>query len=343
MNYSELMNIVNKMQLKTVYLFTGEEEYLMKKSIDMIKDKYIESSFETLNYIQIDEKNGDFEAILNASETLPFMSPKKLVVVKDIEKMIENENSDFDKKLSKYIEGLDSYLILIIIDKRNTLKKTTSLYKKIKNMDGIVEFSSLKGNSINSWIEDIAGEKNKKISSSTINYFLKQSTYLDYGSEKNLYDLENEFKKILSFSSKEEITREDIDMVLIRTLDTNIFNLLNSISEKNSDEALKIFNEMYSSNEPIQKILFMIIRHLRLFLMYKFYKKKGYNENDIRTKMKISPYEFKKIVSGSGHFNEDSLKILLEIILKIDEKQKTSFQDEKLALEILLIKICHTI
>lgn len=341
MDYNKFINIVNKMDLKGVYLFTGEEEYLMNKSMDMIKVKYIESSFETLNYIQIDEKGGDFEAILNACETLPFMSPKKLVVIKDIEKIMENESDDFDKKLSKYIEEIDNYLILLIVDKRNTLKKTTSLYRKIKKMDGVVEFGNLRGKDINLWVKNIAKEKNKDISNSTISYFLKQSTYLEYGSQKNLHDLENEFQKILSFSLGKDIMMEDIDMVLVKTLDTNIFNLLNYISEKKVEESLKVFHEMYRSNEPVQKIMFMIIRQFRLYLMYKIYKKKGYSENNIGSKMKISPYEFKNISRGSGLFNEDNLKNILEIILKLDEKQKTSFQDEKLALEILVIKICN--
>lgn len=341
MNYSDFIKVIKEEKLESVYLFTGEEEYLMRKVVGILKEKYINPSFESLNYVTIDSKEADFSSILNACETLPFMGEKKIVIVNDIESIIENDSDDLSKKLSKYIEQLDSYLLLILIDKRNKLKKTTSIYKKVKKLNRVVEFSNLKGRDINLWVENTAKRKGKKIDSSNISYFLNKSTYSNYGSSKTLYDLENEFLKVVSYSQGAEITKEDIDMVLVKTLDNNIFDLLKNIADKNGDEALKTFHEIHISKEPVQKVLYMIIRHLRLLLMYKFYKQKGYTENETRSKMKISPYEFKNISYQSKGFTQKRLAIALNEILDLDVKQKTSSQDEKLALEILIVKLCN--
>lgn len=334
------MGKIKKDDIDSLYLFTGEEEYLMKEALEKLKIKYINPSFETLNYVNIDEKLSDFETILNACETLPFMGDKKIVVVNDIEKIIENDNDDLSKKLSKYIETLDRNVLLILMDKRNSLKKTTSIYKKAKKLDLVVEFDNLKGRDISFWIENIAREKNKTISSSNINYFLNKSSYSKYGSEKNLYHIENEFLKVIAYSEGHEISKENIDVVLIKTMDSNIFDLLKHISNGNRDQALQIFGEIHSAKEPIQRVLFMIIRHLRLLLMYKLYRKKGYSEVETRSKMKISPYEFKNIAGQSNGFTEERLIRALDDILELDVKQKTSSLDDKLALEILIVKLC---
>lgn len=341
MKYSELINKIKKDNISSVYLFTGEEEYLMRQALGRLRLKYINPSFETLNYITIDEKLSDFETIVNACETLPFMGEKKIVVVNDIEKMIENENDDLSKKLSKYIETLHTHVILILIDKRNSLKKTTSLYKKLKKLDLVVEFENLKGKDISSWVENTVQLKNKSISSSNINYFLNKSSYTKYGSDKNLYDIENELLKVIAYSEEDEISKENIDMVLIKTMDSNIFDLLKYISNRDSDHALEIFNQIHSSKEPVQKVLFMIIRHLKLLLMYKLYRKKGYSGEEARSKMKISPYEFKNIMGQSHGFTEDRLVRALDEMLELDVKQKTSSIDDKLALEILIVKLCQ--
>ncbi|HAE91727.1 MAG TPA: DNA polymerase III subunit delta, partial [Tissierella sp.] len=84
MNYSEFMKSINKESLLSVYLFVGAEEYLMNEAIESLKERYIDESLEALNYMIIDGKEMKFDNILNACETLPFMSSKKLVVIKDI-------------------------------------------------------------------------------------------------------------------------------------------------------------------------------------------------------------------------------------------------------------------
>lgn len=96
---------------------------------------------------------------------------------------------------------------------------------------------------------------------------------------------------------------------------------------------------MYISNEPVQKILFMISRQLRLLLGYRLYKDKGYSEAQIQEKLQIKAFEFKKISSQSRNFTEGQLTNALNHILETDIKQKTSSFDEKLALEMLIINL----
>ncbi|CAK7070583.1 DNA polymerase III subunit delta [Tissierella sp.] len=343
MNYSELINSIKKDNLFPVYFFTGVEEYLMNEAIENLKNKFIDSSFEALNYVVVDGKEIKFDNILNACETLPFMSSKKIVIVRDISEVMENETNDIDGIMSSYIEKLDNYLCLIIMDRSNNLKKTSKLYKTINKLGGVVEFSKLKGKDLNIWLENKLRKYNKNISNVNLNYFIGESAYSDYNSTKTLYDLENELLKVINYSSSKEIMKEDIDIVLTKTLDTNIFNLLASINKKDSDSALKIFNEMHISNEPVQRILVMIIRQLRLMLGYKLYREKGYSEGETQEKLQIKPYEFKKISKESYNFTEEQLKVSLNYILELDIKQKTSSHDEKLALEMLIINLVYSI
>lgn len=339
MNYKELINDINNNKLNTVYLFTGIEKYLIDKTIDMLREKYIDKSFETLNYVVLDGKDIDFDNILDACETLPFMAEKKLVIIKDINEVMENKGTDFDKRLGEYISKLDHYLTLIIIDKSNSLNKTSNIYKAVKKLGGVVEFNKLKGRDLNAWVEKKFKEYNKNISYGNISYFIQSSSYSTYNSLNTLYDLENEILKIVNYTQEKEISKEDIDLVLSRTLDTNIFNLLSYLNRRDSEAALRTFNELYISNEPVQRILAMIIRQIRLMLSYKLYRERGDTEGSIQKKLQIKDYEFKRISKASSSFSKEYLLQALELILRLDIKQKTSSQDEKLALEMLIIQL----
>lgn len=339
MNYKELINDINNNKLNTVYLFTGIEKYLIDKTIDMLREKYIDKSFETLNYVVLDGKDIDFDNILDACETLPFMAEKKLVIIKNINEVMENKGTDFDKRLGEYISKLDHYLTLIIIDKSNSLNKTSNIYKAVKKLGGVVEFNKLKGRDLNAWVEKKFKEYNKNISYGNISYFIQSSSYSTYNSLNTLYDLENEILKIVNYTQEKEISKEDIDLVLSRTLDTNIFNLLSYLNRRDSEAALRTFNELYISNEPVQRILAMIIRQIRLILSYKLYRERGDTEGSIQKKLQIKDYEFKRISKESSSFSKEYLLQALELILRLDIKQKTSSQDEKLALEMLIIQL----
>lgn len=339
MNYKEFLNGVKNNTIDSSYLFYGEEEYLINECIGILKNSFIDKSFEELNIANIDGREANFDKLMNACETLPFMSEKKIVLLNDINIFFEREESAAGLDIYKYLDTLGSHVCLILIDNLGELKKTSKLYKFYNKRNRAVEFLKLRGKDLNLWIEDKLSKYNKKISLSNINYFIQRSTYLSRNINSNLYYLENEIIKTISFSKRDEVTKEDIDLVLAKSLDSNIFDLLSAVNKGDVDSSLSIFNEIYLSNEPIQKILFMITRQIRLILSYNIYKQKGYGERDIQEKLQIKPYEFSKISSQSKSFKIDELEKSLNSVLAVDKKVKTTSSNDKIEMEILLVSL----
>lgn len=341
LNYKDFINEINKDILKPAYIFIGQEEYLMNDSINRLKKKY-KNSFEEMNFINIEGKDGDLDILINACETLPFMSDKKIVILKDVKMFLDNLDKDDEKEFYKYIDTLEDFLCLIFMDDSNSIKKNMKIYRHLNKKKAAVDFSKFLGRDLNKWVESILKRHNKKMSFSNINYFIERSSYRSRDVDLNLYDLENELLKIIDYSKDINIDKEDIDTILIRTIDTNIFEMLEAISRHDSSTAIKSFNEMYMSNEPVQRILYMITRQMRLILNYKLYSKKGYNRPMIQEKLKIrTSFEFGKISSQASQWTIERLKDIMDEILDIDIKIKTTSSDDKLLLEILLVKLCN--
>lgn len=341
MNYSEYLNLIKNGNLNSSYLFTGREEYLMNDLIERIKNKYIDDSFETLNFTILEGKNETLDNLINACETLPFMSEKKVVVLKDISFFIDKEDKNFEIDFYKHLDNLGEFLCLIIVDNDGVIRKNSKIYKYFNKKQQAIDLVRLEGRELNSWIQDILVTYNRKMNISNINYFIQQSSYLNRNTDQNLYDLENELLKVVNYSDSEEITKETIELVMIKSINTTIFQLLDAIASGNSNLALNAFNDLYILNEPIQKILFMVIRQMRLLLGFKLYERKGYNQREIQSKLQIKPYEAGKISNQSKRFSVKTLENTLEELQAVDKKLKTTSINDKLAMEMLIINICY--
>lgn len=340
MNYKDFKDLLRSEDINSTYLFMGDEDYLMNECIDLVKKKYVSEGMEVLNISELDGKTINFEDLMNSCETLPFMASRKIVVLNHMSMFFSNEQKD---EIYDYLDNLGSHLLLLMVDSSNDLKKTTKIYKYYNKKNRLVEFTKLNGKPLNTWLEKLAKKYKVKISPANINYFIQNSTYLSRNVVSSLYDLENEFIKLISYCNKGEIEKEDIDFVMVKSIDNNIFDLLGAISKGDVHSSISIFDKIYQLNEPVQKILFMITRQMRLMLGYNIYRQKGYSDGEIIEKLQIKPYEYQKISQQARSQSVKIQKEFLNLLLEIDKRLKTSQLDEKIQMEALLVRLCKGI
>lgn len=340
MDYNEFFKKIKQDNISSSYLFIGDEEYMMNLALDGLKKRFVDESFETLNFTRLEGKDNLLDDLINACETLPFMSNRKIVLLKDPAGFLLNINDNQVDRFYNYLDSLGDYLVLILLDNTSSIKKNSKLYRYFKKKDQVVEFTKLLNNDLIKMINSILDRNGKKMSNANINYFINNSSYRSRNLDLNLFDIENELLKIISFSKSQEISRDDIDKSLIKSIDTNIFELLHAINRHDAEAAISIFNDMYLANEPVQRIFYMITRQIRLLLGYKLYKVKEYYDSHIQKKLDLKDYEFKKIRSQSFNFEIDKLERIMEYLLDMDLRLKTISNQDKLEMEILLVKLC---
>ena len=342
MDYKSILTDIKNMELKSVYVFYGQENYLRDFVIKEIKKKYIDTSFETLNYIYLDGKEITVDDIINACETLPFMADRKFVIVEDGPYFTSGKSGNDDEKLSEYVQNLSQYTTLIFVVNDEKIDSRKKIIKNIKKVGSIVEFVKIKDSDLDKWITKIFKKYNKAISLKDVGYFIESCGYSEYNSTKTLYDVQNEVIKLCNYiGDRTDVNRKDVEKVISKSLQNNIFGLLDGIGQKKPSHSLSLFNEMLLDNEAPQKILFMIIKQLRLLYMAKLLEDKGYPKNNIISKLKVHPYAGKKIVDQSKNFNGDELKKILESSIKTDRDIKKGNIDIKLAIERLIIEFAQ--
>lgn len=330
MDYKEIY----KNELSGAYLFYGIEKLLIDNACDYIVKKYINNGMEIFNLTNFEGKDLDAKDIMSACETLPVMNEKRVIFVKDVAAFSENVSDEF----YDFLDNLADYVIIIFLDTNDNLNKVKKFYKYFSKRKRNVEFTQLKGRDIYKFVEGYITRKNKKIYNVDLSYLISKSSYGSRNVDISLYDLKNEIDKIIALTKTDTITREIIDSSLTENTDTNIFMFLDAMCERDTEKVLIEFRNLHSLNEPIQKILFMLTRQVRLLIIYKTLSFARYRESDIMSEMGVKKYEYSKIQRFSRNFKLEFLYDFYKMILEFDEKIKTSSGEDLILFEMLIVK-----
>lgn len=336
MDYRQLFEDIESGQWSGAYLFYGEEEYIKEQALARVLDVLIPKEVRDLNYEMMDGSEIESESIINACETLPFMSPRRLIVVKDFHIIDEKKgNQEEEKQILDYLKNINETTCLIFYC-RGDIDKRKSIYRHIKKTGKVFEFSRLNNRELNQWIVQTLGKNGKKMSRPCISYFIDRVG-------NNLENIYNEILKLIDYvGSNESIDIDAVDQVVTPSLEQSIFKLVDAIGEKRSGAALMLLKDLLYGGQNVPSVLAMVARQFRLIIQCKGYYEKGYSVNAIANKLGQPGFVIKKCIAQSRNFTMEQLKTGLSLCLDLDYGMKSGKTRDVTGLEMLIIKMCST-
>ncbi len=336
MSLDILKKQVKDEKLQNVYLFFGAEEYLKKYYINIITKLIVEDDNKDLNFISFEGKT-DPEAIISSCETLPMFSEHKLVVAKNTglfkaKKGSAAEDGEDKKntkdKLSEYMEKIPAYTCLIFVE--TEIDKRLKLVNAIKKNGLMVELDYQKPADLVKWVIKVFKSHNKNIDQMSASYIVENSEY-------SMTELLTEIEKLVNFlGDRTEIAMRDVELVCNKTIKSRIFDLTDAISEGNISKALTFLNDMAELREPMQKVLFMIIRQIRMVYRMKLLRQKGLRDDAAAKQLGLTPFVASKVMSVSRNLDISTLEKAMYYSLELDESIKTGKITDRIAIELLI-------
>lgn len=325
-------------KLKSVYLLYGEETFLLENCVKKIKTDFGEL-INGINYIKIDETN--IENIVSDISTPAFGFEKKLIIAKDTgilkkeAKKKESKNTIIQKKISEYIEeninSINDSVIIVFIEKE---ADKIELYKTIEKYGEICNFERLKPVQIIKRLKAICNAYKVNIDESTLNYLLEICG-------TSMQDLINEIRKLIEYAGEGgTITKNSIDLLAIKQIESVIFDLTDELGRKDISKAIETMNGLIYNKEPIQKILITLYNHFKKLYLLKLAIK--YNRN-LAESMNLKPNQLflvNKYKKQSDYFKEEELKTIMEELIKLDSNYKIGLIDISVGLESILCRYC---
>lgn len=331
---SQLENELKQGKLDSIYLLYGKETYLLENSLKKIKKLFGQLSY-GLNYIKIDDSN--INTLISEIQTPAFGFEKKLIVVSNIEllkKQTKKKNSnvqDLIEEIANYIkdnvEDIKEQCVLVFVEEE---ADKNALYKQIDEVGIVCNFEQQKLPEIIKRLKFIFNAYSVNIDNYTLNYFVECCG-------TNLQDLINEVQKLIEYAGKDgTIKVEDIDALCIKQFESVIFDLTDSLGQKNVAKALDVLRNLIYAKEPVQKILITLYNHIKKLYMVKLCER--YKE-DVLQNLKLKPNQtflVSKYKKQASYFKEQELENILLKFIKLDEDYKSGVVDINIGIESLI-------
>lgn len=210
MRYTDFFNSIKAAELSGAYLLCGEEEYILLCAIKAVKESY-GSDIGDMNIDIFDSAAAD--EIIGASETLPFMAEKRVIICNSIPSGTDAE------KLIGYFERIPSSSIILFCI-RGKCDARLSIYKRLNEKDRVIRFDYLDGMMAAKWAMKRAMELNCALSSSDAKFLVELC-----GCSCSV--LNNELNKLRAISGESGcINKAMISSTVTRNIESTAFVIL---------------------------------------------------------------------------------------------------------------------
>ena len=320
-----------------VFLFYGQEEYLMEKEIKKLKNELLDASFMSMSYKIFD--NPDFNTLMDCVQSAPLMFGNTLTIINIEKYLIGNKMSLDDKQIDSVnyaLSNLSDNVNIIFVCKiaRDENKKPDSrkkLYKTLSKYSQVREFAQYRSydKQLQSGILKMAKEKDLTISSDNVSFLIEQ-----LGVNLTLIDSELEKLKIAIHPNK-AINQDAIKKYC--TSSEDVFILADLIIQGNKNEILKQYDLLTEKRHPLE-IFSVLQSNFQRFVFVKNYEKKM-STKDIASKLKLHEFVVMKMQEKLRKISLDKLLKIRENLINAEYKLKTGQSaSSEILLELTLLR-----
>lgn len=329
----DLKQSLKNKDLGRLYIFHGEETFLLNYYLTQVKKQRLDPLTESFNFHRFNNETFSLDAFADAIDNYPMMAEYSLVQVEDIDIFKMNESDR--EKMAGILQDIPDYCTVLFTyltvgwkpDKR--FKK---LWDAVESHAVIVEFAKQQQRDLIAWVGRHFAAHKKRIPGDLCAYLIEITG-------GTMTALNSEIEKICAYSGAEEIRKSDIDAVTEPVLDAVVFQMTDMISAGAYEQAFgSLQNLLKMQEDPIQ-ILGAIGGHIRRLGAARTLLDKGKGSFDLQKLTGLHEYPAKKTMEAARRIRPEFCRKAAELILETDHNMKTSFDDNERLLELLIFNL----
>lgn len=314
-------------KLSSIYVCLGGDLYFNNLVQEHIKNILFPDKVDEFNY-SVFVGEACTPELRQTVESLPFMSEKRLVIFKSLEKMTEKHWSQLQEILDRPCES--SVLVLFL----NKIDKRLKLYKSLVKVADFIDTKPPYENQMSYWIKNIASNYKLNLSNEQI-FLIKQAL------GTNLSQVNLELKKLQSFvKDSNKITNKELTKTLSHCHLDNIFNLTKAIANKNRGQSLRLLSDLLDLGQSLVGIIALVSRHFRLLKEIKGLSNQGLSPGQISKAVAVPTFFLSEYFLQNAKWSFFTLDQTLKSLYKTDKAIKTKPNAPRLFLEDFIIQTC---
>lgn len=328
MNHTEFFKTLKNGEIKPVYFFQGEEQYVMKSALKQLENAVVSEDMRDVNLTQLSSSAGGSE-ICTALETFPFLSEKRMVVLEESVFLNTVGKADGEDMLVEYLKNpLETTVFVVLSQKPDKRRK---LYKALSSHT-IVEFNALSDTELLRWVEKTLKGFNVGIEASALNFLIE---YADARPEALITELE----KLSSYKKEGTVTKDDVLAIVTPCNDYNMFKMIDCTLDKNVKTALTLLSGMLMNKEEPILILGAISKQYRQLLRVKTLLEEKTPRSEIISLLGLRDFIYRRFEGICNKTTVKKLKKAVDLCYETDEGLKTGLKFDESALHTLVYQL----
>jgi DNA polymerase-3 subunit delta len=318
--------------MKSIFLFLGNEELIIKNKIDKIIKT---SGCDGFNISSYDLEEVNISMVIQDALTQPFLCPSKVIVMKN-PIFLTSTKSDVKHNTKMFMDYLNNPLdstILIIDATRLSLDEKKDYVVKLLKVSETSETKELTPVEAEGWLKRQFAIENVEIKDDAIKLFFSRVG-------RNLLNAKNEVDKLLNYiNPRKVITSKDVSEVVTKENESEVFALTNAIIDKNKEKTITIYYELTTGGKDVMQLLGLVSRCMIDILVVGAMLANGYKQTDVANSMKVSSGRAYYLVKNAKAFRQDVVEENILKLANLDYKIKSGQVEPTSGLELFIFGV----
>ena len=313
---------------KPVYLIFGDQDLLLERALEKLKRNVGEVADLDFNSETFDGDSADADEIVAACNTLPFASERRLVVVRNVEKMAK----DGTDALVAYAENPSETTILALVAKK--LAKNTRLYKAVDRLGGLLERTAPKASEFPAEVQKLFARKGRRVT-------MEGAELMVTAVGRDLRRLSVEVDKAVAFTGERtDLTAEDVAAVVSTAATTLVWELGSALGDRDCGRALTVLGRLLGDGESVFGLESLAVRQVRDLIAARALFDRGEGSvGQLGRTLGRPEWMVRNLPRQARGFTSEELVGLLRAAAAAEAEMKTS-RDARLVFERWIVKVC---
>lgn len=303
-----------------VTILAGTNDFLRSRALAQLVNEFVSQNGD-LALEKLDGEEVTTNQMLGALQSLPFLVPAKMVILNR-----PSVQKEWSENIADILKQVPETTQAVIIEPK--LDKRLGYYKTLKKQPGFKEFSEADAANLPRWASEYAKEQGAELTPSDARLLVDR-----VGADQQM--LASEIEKLATYSP--QITKESIGLLTEPMPRSTVFELLEAAFASKTARALELYKEQRALKVEPQAIIAMLAWQLHVLAVIA--AGEGQSADTVAKTAKLNPFVVRKSQNLARNLGQERIKTLVNDLLEIDLKLKSTNINPDEALQLYLITI----
>ncbi|HMI87122.1 MAG TPA: DNA polymerase III subunit delta [Polyangiaceae bacterium] len=329
---------------RPVYLLTGEEPYEIERVLSSLRGIVLSGALAAFNEEKLVAGEVSVDRVLSASRVAPMMAPRRLVVVRNLDRWEsragEGHDDDTDGSATSPLDRLAEYAaspapttcLVLIGGKIDGRRKLMNAGRK---GGFLVTCEPLARGALPGFVTRETAARGHAISSDVAD-LLAEIAGPELGSVADAIE-----RLSLYVGPAQPVTEDAIAACLIRLRQSTVWELVNAVGRRELGVALATLDDVYDARDRGLRLVGLLAWSLRQLIKFESAARGGASPEEAARRAGAPPFKARELAGQVRRLGAPELERWLVLLADADLELKGSKRPPRATLESTLMRMCR--